>query len=95
MRILGIDPGLATIGWGIIETNGFRHNSVAFGHIQTPTRFPVEKRLAMIYEDLGTIIKRYSPEAVAIEELFFNTNDFKLSSDVSSIPLSMAFNEAC
>ena len=74
MRILGIDPGLATIGWGLIETNGFKHNSVAYGHIQTPTRFAVEKRLAMIYEDLDSIIRKYSPEAVAVEELFFNTN---------------------
>ena len=74
MRILGIDPGLATIGWGIIETNGFKHNSVAFGHIQTPTKLSVEKRLAMIFDDLDKIIKKYSPECVAIEELFFNTN---------------------
>lgn len=74
MRILGIDPGLATIGWGVIETNGFKHSSVAFGHIQTPTRLTVEKRLAMIFDDLDTIIKKYSPECAAIEELFFNTN---------------------
>ncbi len=74
MRILGIDPGLATIGWGVIETNGFKHNSVAFGHIQTPTKLTVEKRLAIIFDDLDTIIKRHSPECVAIEELFFNTN---------------------
>ena len=74
MRILGIDPGLATIGWGVIETNGFKHSSVGHGHIQTPNKFPVEKRLAMIYEDIATIIQKYSPEAVAIEELFFNTN---------------------
>lgn len=74
MRILGIDPGLATIGWGVIETNGFKHCSVGYGHIQTPTKLPVEKRLAMIFDDLDTIIKKYSPECVAIEELFFNTN---------------------
>jgi crossover junction endodeoxyribonuclease RuvC len=74
MRILGIDPGLATIGWGVIETNGFKHSSVAFGHIQTPTRLTVEKRLAMIFDDLDTIIKKYSPECATIEELFFNTN---------------------
>ena len=74
MRILGIDPGLATIGWGVIDTNGFKHKSVAFGHIQTPTKLPVEKRLALIYEDLAKIIEKYSPEEIAIEELFFNTN---------------------
>ena len=74
MRILGIDPGLATIGWGVIDTNGFKHKSVGYGHIQTPAKFPVEKRLAIIYEDVNKIIQKYSPECIAVEELFFNTN---------------------
>ena len=74
MRILGIDPGLATIGWGVIDTNGYKHKPVTYGHIQTPTKIPVEKRLAMIYDELDDIIKKSSPEAIAIEELFFNTN---------------------
>ncbi len=74
MRILGIDPGLATIGWGVIETNGFKHVPVAYGSIQTPTKLTVEKRLDKIYKDLSEIIEKYHPEAVAIEELFFNTN---------------------
>lgn len=74
MRILGIDPGLATIGWGVIETNGSKHKPVAYGAIQTPTKYSVEKRLSQIYKDLGVIIERYSPEAIAVEELFFNTN---------------------
>ena len=74
MRILGLDPGLATIGWGVIESNGYKHIPVAYGAIQTPTKLSVEKRLAMIYKDLSTIIDRYKPDEVAIEELFFNTN---------------------
>lgn len=74
MRILGIDPGLATIGWGIIETNGFKHAPVAYGAIQTPTRMTVEKRLDKLYKDLSVIIEKYKPEVVAVEELFFNTN---------------------
>ncbi len=74
MRILGIDPGLATIGWGVIDTNGSKHRPVAFGAIQTPTKLSVEKRLSQIFRELGDIIVRYSPEAVAVEELFFNTN---------------------
>ena len=74
MKILGIDPGLATIGWGIIETNGSKHKPVAYGAIQTPTKLTVEKRLEQIYKDLSEIIERYSPDAVAVEELFFNTN---------------------
>ena len=74
MRILGIDPGLATIGWGVIETNGFKHVPVAYGSIQTLTKLTVEKRLDKIYNDLSEIIEKYHPEAVAVEELFFNTN---------------------
>lgn len=74
MRILGIDPGLATIGWGIIETNGSKHRYVAYGSIETPSKLPVEKRLSQIYFDLTEIINKFSPEAVAVEELFFNTN---------------------
>lgn len=74
MRILGIDPGLATIGWGIIETNGSKHKPIAYGAIETPAKLPVEKRLSQIYFDLSKIIDQFSPEAVAVEELFFNTN---------------------
>ncbi len=74
MRILGIDPGLATIGWGIIETNGSKHRPIAFGAIQTPAKIAVEKRLSQLYNDLSAIIERFLPEAVAVEELFFNTN---------------------
>ena len=74
MKILGIDPGLATIGWGIIDTNGYKHKYVAYGYIETPPKLTVEKRLAKIYADLSAIIARYHPDAVAVEELFFNTN---------------------
>ena len=49
MRILGIDPGLATIGWGVIDTTGVKHKAVAYGAITTPALTPTEKRLSMIY----------------------------------------------
>lgn len=74
MRILGIDPGLATIGWGVIESNGSKHKPLAYGSIETPPKLPVEKRLSQIYSELEKIIDLYNPEAVAVEELFFNTN---------------------
>ncbi len=74
MRILGIDPGLATIGWGVIDSSGSKHKAVQFGHIQTPTHLAVEKRLDQIYKELSVIIEKFAPEAVAVEELFFNTN---------------------
>jgi crossover junction endodeoxyribonuclease RuvC len=74
MRILGIDPGLATIGWGVIESNGSKHKPIAYGAIETHPKLPVEKRLSQIYDDLARIIDLYHPESVAVEELFFNTN---------------------
>ncbi len=74
MKILGIDPGLATIGWGIIDTNGYKHTYVAYGYIDTPPKLTVEKRLAKIYADLTTIIRKYQPDAVAVEEVGFVTS---------------------
>ncbi len=74
MRILGIDPGLAIVGWAVIET--FRGNSrpIAFGAIRTPAHTLIESRLAIIESDLNEIIDKYSPDEMAVEELFFNTN---------------------
>ncbi|MBR3964077.1 MAG: crossover junction endodeoxyribonuclease RuvC [Clostridia bacterium] len=74
MRILGIDPGLATIGWGVIDTTGVKHKALAYGAIITPSGTPTEKRLALIFAELEAIIKKYQPEVMAVEELFFNTN---------------------
>ncbi len=74
LKILGIDPGLATVGWGVISTDGSRHKAVAYGSIITPAGDPLEKRLADIYSQLTEIINRFGPDAVAVEELFFNTN---------------------
>ena len=74
MIILGIDPGLATIGWGVISTDGVRHKALAYGSIITPPGIPTEKRLRMLYDELRAIIAKYKPEVTAVEELFFNTN---------------------
>ena len=74
MKILGIDPGLATIGWGVIETNGYKHLPTKYGSIDTPAKLSVEKRLSKIYNDLSKIIDEQKPDCVAVEELFFNTN---------------------
>lgn len=74
MRILGIDPGLATVGWGIIEYSGVRMHPIAYGSIQTRAGLPVEERLEQIYDSMHQIIERYAPEEVSIEELFWNTN---------------------
>lgn len=74
MRILGIDPGTATVGWGIIEVTGGKATPVAFGHISTSKDLPPEKRLAEIATDLTTIFNQYQPEEAAVEELFFFKN---------------------
>ncbi len=74
MIILGIDPGLAIVGWGVVEYKNTRFRPVAYGSLQTPAGTPTEKRLAMIWDGLRELIETYRPEAVAVEELFFNTN---------------------
>ena len=74
MRILGIDPGLATVGWGVIDSERGISRPVAFGSIRTPAHTLIESRLQMIESDLAEIINKYKPDEMAVEELFFNTN---------------------
>ena len=74
MIILGIDPGLAIVGWGVIESVRGNVRPVAYGAITTPAHTDIEARLLMIQNDLEELIKKYSPDEMAIEELFFNTN---------------------
>ncbi len=74
MIILGIDPGLATVGWGVIDYRGNRFKTLGFGAIITPANLPTAERLTMIYDRISEIIIKYCPDAVAIEELFWNTN---------------------
>ena len=74
MIILGIDPGYAIVGWGVVEYNGSKFKTLGYGAIETPSHTPTEDRLLMIYQGLEQIIKKYHPEQMAVEELFFNTN---------------------
>ena len=74
MIILGIDPGLAIVGWGVIESVRGKVRPIAFGAITTPAHTPVESRLLTIQRDLEEIINKYHPDEMAVEELFFNTN---------------------
>jgi len=74
MRILGIDPGFATVGWAVIDSERGNLYPVAYGAITTPAHTNFESRLLMIKKDLETVIEKYSPAEMAIEELFFNTN---------------------
>lgn len=74
MRILGIDPGIATIGFGVLDSEKNRHRLVKCGVISTPAHTSLASRLELIYKDMGDIIEIFKPDAVSIEELFFNTN---------------------
>ena len=74
MIILGIDPGLAIVGWGVLECNGGRFKPLGYGSIQTPAGMRTEERLACIYRDLNKIIDHFHPEEMAVEELFFTNN---------------------
>ena len=74
MRIIGIDPGYAIMGWGILDLKGNKFSVVDYGSITTDAGVEAPKRLQHIYAELGAIIAKYQPEEAAIEELFFNNN---------------------
>ena len=74
MRILGIDPGVAIVGFGIIESDKNVQQLVRCGVITTPAHTQLSYRLHSIYMDLTDLIKAFKPDAIAVEELFFNTN---------------------
>lgn len=74
MRILGIDPGYATIGWGVLDFDNMRFNAVKYGAITTSADTPFEKRINEIYDDMCVILDKFRPDCMSIEKLFFNDN---------------------
>jgi len=74
MIILGVDPGIATIGYGVVEYEGNHFTTIAYGAITTPAHTPLPTRLLQIYNDLLALVDTYKPDCVSVEELFFNTN---------------------
>ena len=74
VRVLGVDPGTATVGWAVIEERNGKMLPIAFGHISTDKNHSEESRLAEISEDLSSIIEKYQPEEAAVEQLFFFKN---------------------
>ena len=74
MRILGIDPGYAIVGYGVVDYNKCRFQTVGFGAITTKAKTLFEDRLSVIYNDMLEIIDKYKPDELAIEKLYFNTN---------------------
>lgn len=74
MRILGIDPGYAIVGWGVADHRQNRFKTVDYGAVLTPAGEDFDARLRQIYLDIAALIARYRPEAMSIEKLFFTTN---------------------
>lgn len=74
MRILGLDPGYAIVGYGVIEHDRGKNIYIGHGAVTTPAGMELSLRLMEIHQDICTLIDKYKPEAVAIEQLFFNTN---------------------
>ncbi|MBS5334456.1 MAG: crossover junction endodeoxyribonuclease RuvC [Clostridiales bacterium] len=74
MRILGIDPGYAILGYGIIDITGNKFSVVDYGAILTDTSMEMADRLKRLYDGLTELIKIYKPDEASIEELFFNNN---------------------
>ncbi len=74
MVILGIDPGYAIIGYGVISSDGMRFKPIEYGAITTSSKTEFSERLDKIFEGITAILKKYKPQALAIEKLYFNTN---------------------
>lgn len=74
MRILGIDPGVATIGFGLIEADRASTRLLRYGVITTPAGLPLSSRLYQISQDMSQLLEQFKPQEMAVEELFFSKN---------------------
>ncbi len=74
MIILGIDPGLAHTGWGIVETRGSLCRARAYGCVTTSSSQPIDQRLGKIFDEISQVIETYNPTQLAIEKIFFGEN---------------------
>ena len=74
MRVLGIDPGYAIVGWGVVEYAGNRFAPIAYVAVCTDKDTPFEQRLIEIYDGIKDICTRYQPEALSIEKLYYQHN---------------------
>ncbi|MBE6030439.1 MAG: crossover junction endodeoxyribonuclease RuvC [Firmicutes bacterium] len=74
MKILGIDPGYAILGWGVVEMKGNSFKALNYGAVTTPAGMDMTDRLKVLYNELMNIIVEEEPDIASVEELFFNTN---------------------
>lgn len=74
MVIFGIDPGIAIVGYGVIKYTGNKFSVLDFGAVQTSNKYSFPHRLKIVYDEISVLLDKYKPDALAIEELFFNKN---------------------
>jgi crossover junction endodeoxyribonuclease RuvC len=74
MRVLGIDPGSQTLGWGVVEGIGLKYAAVDFGTIKSSPREAFSKRLLKIFEGVEIVIGKFQPDVISVEEAFYATN---------------------
>ena len=74
MKILGVDPGLAILGWSVIDVSPVGARCLAFGALETRAHIPLTKRLTQIYDGLNALLESHAPQALALETLFFAKN---------------------
>lgn len=74
MIVLGVDPGLASTGWGVVQSKGSSLGFIAQGTIKTSPKTPTSERLKQIFEEIQSVIKEFNPSGISIETLFFSKN---------------------
>lgn len=82
MKILGIDPGYAIVGYGVVDYKNMSFTTLDYGAILTEAKTPFNKRLLKIYDEFSELLQKHKPEAVSVEKLFFTTNQ-KTAIDVA------------
>ena len=92
MRILGIDPGVATVGFGVIEAQAGRQQMIQYGAITTPAGQPLAARLVQIAQDMETLITQFQPDEMSIEELFFSKN---ITIGIAAFVIGVVLTVAC
>ena len=74
MRVLGIDPGSETLGWGVVEGDRLKYAAVDFGTVKASTKLAFSKRLLTMYDGISEVIDRFQPDVLSVEEAFYAKN---------------------
>lgn len=74
VRVIGVDPGLGTTGFGVLDKRGAKVSAVCYGTIRPPAKFALPNRLKHLYVEIDKIIREYTPDMLAIEDTFYQKN---------------------